>query len=109
MDISNGNTALHTVCQSTRTDALPIVKLLINTGAHIDCLNKHNKTPFDLAKTIPIKTFLQTFQQPSLLKCLCARYIISQGLNYELIWSKETKLNRFLYLHGGTGKQNYID
>ncbi len=109
IDISNGNTVLHTVSQSTKTDALPIVELLINTGAHADCLNKHNKTPFDYAKTPEIKAILQKQQTPSLLKCLCARYIVERELNYELIWPAETNLNNFIYLHGCLRKQNHTN
>ncbi len=109
VDISNGNTALHIVSQSTKTDALPIVELLINSGAHVDCLNKHNKTPWDYAKSIEIKDLLQKHKTPSLLKCLCARYIVTQQINYELIWPSGTKLNNFVYLHGCIGKQNCLD
>jgi ankyrin repeat protein len=104
VDILSGNTALHFVCQSTHTDALPIVKLLINAGAHVDCLNKQNKAPVDSVKITPIKNLLQTYQKPSLLKCRCARYIVAHDLNYELIWPAGTKLNSFLYLHGRIGK-----
>jgi hypothetical protein len=106
VDLSNGNTALHIVSQSDNTDALSIVELLINAGAHVDCLNKYNQTPFDYAKTLEIKTVLQKHQSPLLLKCLCARYIVSQELNYKLIWPEETRLNTFIYLHGGIAKGN---
>ncbi len=109
MDTSNGSTTLHIVSQSTKADALPIVELLINVGAHVDCLNKHNKTPFDYAKATEIKAVLQKYQTPPLLKCLCARQIVAQQLNYELIWPEKTKLNTFIYLHGCIGKQNLND
>jgi len=109
VDISNGNTALHIVSQSTRPDALPIVELLINAGAHVDCLNRHDKTPFDYAKITEIKAILQKHQSPSLLKCHCARLIVTNKLNYELIWPAETKLNIFIYLHGCIKKQNHTD
>jgi len=109
VDISNGNTALHIVSQSTRPDALPIVELLINAGAHVDCLNRHDKTPFDYAKITEIKAILQKHQSPSLLKCHCARLIVTHKLNYELIWPAETKLNIFIYLHGCIKKQNHTD
>jgi hypothetical protein len=109
IDISNGNTALHIVSQSTKTDALLIVELLINAGAHVDCLNKHNKTPLDYAKTTEIKSVLQKQQTPPLLKCLCARQIVAQQLNYQLIWPAKTKLNTFIYLHDCLGKQNHVD
>jgi hypothetical protein len=109
VDISNGNTALHIVSQSTKTDAFPIVRLLINAGAHVDFLNTHDKTPWDYAKSTEIKDLLQKQQTPSLLKCLCARYIVTQQINHELIWPSGTKLNSFIYLHGCIGKQNCLD
>ena len=109
VDISNGNTSLHIVSQSTKADALPIVELLINAGAHVDCLNKHDQTPWDYAKSAEIKDLLQKQQTPSLLKCLCARYIVTKEINYELIWPSGTNLNNFIYLHGCIGKQICID
>ncbi|CAF2826463.1 unnamed protein product [Rotaria sp. Silwood2] len=109
VDTSNGNTALHIIAQSIKTNALPIVKLLIDAGAHADCLNKHNKTPFNCAKDTEIKNILQNHQRPFLLKCLCARYIVEQQLNYQLTWHKGTQLNNFIYLHGCIAKQNNIN
>ncbi len=109
VELSHGNTALHIVSQSTKTDALPIVELLINAGAHVDCLNKHNKTPLNYAKSPEINDLLQRHQTPSLLKCLCARYIVTQQINYELTWPSGTKLNSFIYLHGCIGKPNCTD
>ncbi|CAF0796615.1 unnamed protein product [Adineta steineri] len=100
VDTLGGNTSLHIVSQSEKLDALSIVELLINAGAHLDCLNRYNKTPFDYAKTIEMQTLLQKQQTPSLLKCLCARHIVTQQLQYESIWPAETRLNTFIYLHG---------
>ncbi|CAF3531786.1 unnamed protein product [Adineta steineri] len=100
VDLLDGNTALHIISQSDKLDALSIIELLINAGAHLDCLNKHNKTAFDYAKTIEMQTLLQKQQTPSLLKCLCARHIVTQQLQYESIWPAETRLNTFIYLHG---------
>ncbi|CAF3846181.1 unnamed protein product [Rotaria sordida] len=105
VDESNGNTALHILAHSTKTNALSIIQLLIDTGAHVDCLNKHNKTPYDYAKTTEIKTLLRKHQRPLLLKCLCARYIVEKQLNYTLNWHKGTYLNNFIYLHGCISKQ----
>ncbi|CAF0780577.1 unnamed protein product [Adineta steineri] len=100
VDLLDGNTALHIISQSDKLDALSIIELLINAGAHLDCLNKHNKTPFDYAKTIEMQTLLQKQQTPSLLKCLCARHIVTQQLQYESIWPAKARLNTFIYLHG---------
>lgn len=106
VESSNGDTALHLISRSTKSDALPIVELLINARAHLDCLNKHNKTPIDDAKTPEIKSLLQRQQTPTLLKCLCARFIVRKQLNYQSIWPSESKLNTFIYLHGCIAKQN---
>ncbi|CAF0796473.1 unnamed protein product [Adineta steineri] len=104
VDLLDGNTALHIISQSDKLDALSIIELLINAGAHLDCLNKHNKTAFDYAKTIEMQTLLQKQQTPSLLKCLCARHIVTQQLQYESIWPAKTRLNTFIYLHGCIAK-----
>ena len=80
---------------------------MINVGAHVDCLNRQNKTPFDYAKTPEIINLLSKYQKPLLLKCLCAREIIVKQINYELIWPVETKLNNFIYLHGRLGQENH--
>jgi ankyrin repeat protein len=109
VDRLHGNTALHVVSQSSKTDALPIVELLINAGAHGDCLNKYNKTPFNCAKSVEIKALLEKLQTPSLLKCLCARYIVREQINYELLWPEKTKLNTFIYLHGCIAMQNNVN
>lgn len=105
VDASNGDTALHLISRSTKSDALPIVELLINAQAHLDCLNKHNRTPIDEAKILEIKVFLQKQQTPALLKCLCARYIVQNRLNCDSICSSESKLHKFLHMHGCIAKQ----
>ncbi|UJR37738.1 hypothetical protein I4U23_030433 [Adineta vaga] len=106
VDKSNGNTALHIISQSNRDDALPIAKLLINIGAHIDCLNKHNRTPLGCVTAPEIESFLQSQQILLRLKCLCARHIVNHGINYTLRWPKGTSLNDFIYLHGDIAKKN---
>ncbi|CAF4213744.1 unnamed protein product [Rotaria sp. Silwood2] len=105
VEATSGNSALHISCKNSTIDSLAVVQLLINYGAHIDCMNVHNRTPFDIAEAIPIRTFLKTKQLPSRLKCLCARLILDKQLPYELIWPKETEMNSFLFLHGGLAKR----
>ncbi|CAF3487774.1 unnamed protein product [Rotaria sp. Silwood1] len=105
-EATSGNTALHISCKNSTIDSLAVVQLLLNSGAHIDCMNIHNRTPFDIAQTIPIRTLLKTKQFPSRLKCLCARLVLDKQLPYELIWSNETEMNSFLFLHGGVAKRN---
>ncbi|CAF1011495.1 unnamed protein product [Rotaria sordida] len=104
VEATSGNTALHISCKNSIIDSLAVVQLLINSGAHIDCMNVHDRTPFDIAETNPIRTLLKIKQLPLRLKCLCARRILDKQLPYELIWPKETEMNSFLFLHGGLAK-----
>ncbi|CAF3395735.1 unnamed protein product [Rotaria socialis] len=100
-----GDTALHLISrcsiQDTDMPSEAIAKLLINEGAHADCINKYGETPIDVATNNLIKSLLRLRQSPSLLKCRCARLIIDQKVPYEQLWPKETLLNKFLFLHGG--------
>ena len=101
----NGNTALHIVSQSDPEEAIPIAKYLIDAGAHIDCLNKRNETPFDCATAHEMKWFLQSRGVPLPLKCICARHLANnQHLNYVSRWPLGTPLNTFIYLHGGIAR-----
>ncbi|CAF0969371.1 unnamed protein product [Adineta ricciae] len=101
----NGNTALHIVSQSDSDETIPIAKFLIGAGAHIDCLNKRNETPFDCATTFEMKWFLQSQGVPLRLKCICARHLANnQQLNYLFRWPLRTPLNTFIYLHGGIAR-----
>lgn len=52
----SGDTALHIVSKSTKIEPLTTAKLLIQARAHVDCLNKCNKTPFDCAATLEMKS-----------------------------------------------------
>lgn len=97
-----GNTALHTSCQD---DSLAVVRFLIESGAHVDALNINGQTPLNLAQTNEIQNLLKSKQSPMRLKCLCARMIIREKMPYEFIWSDQTEMNRFLFLHGGLMNQ----
>ena len=109
IDFSHGDTALHLVCRSTKPEALSIVELLLNARAHADCSNKHDKTPLSDAKIPQIKALLQKLQTPSLLKCLSARCIVREQLNYESIWPSGSKFHSFVYLHGCLAQQKHSD
>jgi hypothetical protein len=109
MESVNGNTALHIISSSDTNDSIAVVKLLINSGAHIDCMNKFDQTPLDVAKNVEIRNLLKTKQSPSRLKCLCARLIVAKKLTYELIWPVETEMNIFLFLHGGLAMQHRLN
>ena len=86
IESSYGNTPLHLICQGTE-DRI-IIELLLNSGCHIDCVNKERKSP--------IKS------TPSQLKCLCARIIANQRLNIDILGSSTSVLSKFVLLHGGS-------
>jgi hypothetical protein len=106
MESIYGNTALHISCQD---NSLAVVQYLLDSGAHIDCLNMHQQTPLDIAQTNEIRTLLKSRQIPSRLKCRCARLIIEKQLPYEFLWPEETDMNHFLFLHGGLAKRNEVN
>ena len=97
-----GNTVLHTSCQD---DCLPVVRFLIESGAHIDPVNTNGQTPLNVAQTNEIRTLLKSKQTPARLKCLCARMIVKEKVPYQFIWSDQSEMNRFLFLHGGLMNQ----
>ncbi|CAF4251885.1 unnamed protein product, partial [Rotaria magnacalcarata] len=47
-ELRDGSTALHLACQQSNEPT--IIKCLINTGAHIDCINLHGETPMGYTK-----------------------------------------------------------
>ena len=102
MEYTSGNTALHNSCQD---DALHVVRFLIDSGAHIDSLNTGGQTPMELAHSNEIRILLKLKQTPLHLKCLCARLIVKKKMPYQFIWSEESKMNRFLFLHGAVTNQ----
>jgi len=80
--------------------------LLIQFGAHIDCVNRYDQTPLDITQLDEVWNLLKVKQLPSRLKCLCARMVVEKQLPYELIWPKETEMNTFLFLHDSLAKQS---
>jgi hypothetical protein len=106
MESISGNTALHISCQD---DSFAVVQCLIDSGAHIDSMNMHRQTPFDLAQTNQIRTLLKSKQTPLRLKCRCARLIVEKQIPYEFLWPEETDTNYFLFLHGGLAKRNEVN
>ncbi|CAF4796701.1 unnamed protein product [Rotaria sp. Silwood1] len=104
------DTALHVISRcskrDTNTNPVAIVELLINAGAHVDCVNQYGETPLSVAIRNEIKDFLRLKQIPSSLKCLCARLIAKHQLAYECLWPTQTPLNTFVLLHGGLGREH---
>ncbi|CAF2704452.1 unnamed protein product [Rotaria sp. Silwood2] len=97
------DTALHLVSRSskqdTNADSLTIIKVLLNEGAHVDCMNENGQTPLAVAKQSQIQNLLQSKQSPPRLKCLCTRLVVDQKLDYERLWPVQTHLYSFILLH----------
>ncbi len=109
VDRVRGDTALHRIVSSvTGVNAIPIIELLIDAGAHIDCVNNYEQTPVDVATMTETRFLLQSKQRPPRLKCLCARLITAQQLNYDFLWPPNTTLNRFVLLHGDLSRKHVI-
>ncbi len=109
VDRVHGDTALHRIASSaTGVNAIAIIELLINAGAHIDCVNCYEEMPVDTATMNEIRFLLQSKQRPPSLKCLCARLITAQQLNYDSLWPPHTALNRFVLLHGDLSRKHVI-
>ena len=94
----NGNTALHTICK--RTEDPTIIKLLLNAGCHIDCVNKYGKTPLDYVIHQDTKALFMPTSTPGHLKCLCARVIANTDLNTTIFGPSTSVLNKFIIMHG---------
>ena len=92
----------------TGINAVKIIELLINAGAHIDCVNNYDETPLDVAMITETRSLLQSMYRPSRLKCLCARLITTEQLNYDSMWPAETALNRFIVLHGDLSRKHIL-
>ncbi|CAF2743786.1 unnamed protein product [Rotaria sp. Silwood2] len=104
-----GDTALHRIARSwTDVNAIPIIEFLINAGAHIDCLNNYKQMPINVAKTTAVRSLLQSKQRLLRLKCLCARLITNQQINYDSVWPVHTALNRFIVLHGDLSRKHEL-
>ncbi|CAF5010358.1 unnamed protein product [Rotaria sp. Silwood1] len=109
VDRISGNTALHRIASSwTEVNAIAIIDLLINAGAHIDCINNYNEMPINVAKTTKVRSLLQSKQKPPRLKCLCARLITNQQINYDSVWPVQTALNRFVVMHGDLSRKHVL-
>ncbi len=99
MESSDGNTPLHIICANTRDRK--IIKLLLNAGCHMDCVNKDGHTPVDYVKDKETRALLIPKPIPSNLKCLCARIIANKQLNTECLGVSRSNLNKFIIMHGG--------
>ena len=85
--------------QSTNTklgDMKRIFKLLVNAGAHLDAIAE-GKTPEDCAEHDKLKSLFRIHPTQLNLKCICARMIQKNQLNYTDCISK--RLQSFVELH----------
>lgn len=86
----NQNTPLHILVQSTPTlDVLIIIDILCKSGAHLDHVNNKGQIPLDL---IPIYhhdiiQYLKEKMGVKRLKCICARLIQKECLEYQEVLS----------------------
>lgn len=97
---SNKNTPLHVLAgQIPSSNVLKIIDLLCNAGAHLDYVNRNEKTPVEsvpLYHPMMIEN-LKKKMDISRLKCLCARVIRQQNFSIENILS--TSLVSFVQIH----------
>jgi hypothetical protein len=109
VDRVRGDTALHRIASSvTGVNGIAIVQLLIDAGAHIDCVNNKDQTAADVATMTDIRSLLQSKQRPSRLKCLCARLIVTHQLSYDSVYPSHSALNRFIVLHGDLSRKHVL-
>ncbi|CAF2832718.1 unnamed protein product [Rotaria sp. Silwood2] len=101
---SFGNTPLHIICK--RNGDQKIIKLLLNSGCHMDCVNKGGKIPLDYVNNKEIKALFTTKPTPDPLKCLCARIIANKRLNTGTSSALTSALKKFVFLHGSLRTQS---
>ncbi|UJR12188.1 hypothetical protein I4U23_016365 [Adineta vaga] len=88
------DTPLHTICK--RDQNKKIIKLLLNSGCHMDCVNKSGKIPLDYINDKKIQTLFTT---PFPLKCLCARIIVNKSFYTTILNTLTSTLKKFIFLH----------
>jgi len=83
---SNKNTPLHILVQSSLTfDVIGIINILCDSGAHLDHVNNNGQIPLDLIPTFQkeIIQYLKEKMGIRRLKCICARLIQKECLEYQ--------------------------
>jgi len=97
---SNKNTPLHIIVQNSSTfDVIVIINILCNSGAHLDHVNNKGQIPLDLLSRFQneIIQYLKEKMGVSQLKCICARLIQKECLEYQKFFS--TSLVNFIQKH----------
>lgn len=96
---SSGQRPLHIIAKASNIDcAVRIVKILLEAGAHTDCLDSNGFLPEQRARSIEIESLLRSTRTHS-LKCLCAHLILSKKLHYQL--HLPSSLIDFVRMHKG--------
>jgi ankyrin repeat protein len=98
VETSMNNTALHLLCHQSENQTM--IKLILDAGAHVDCMNRNGLTPFSYTDCQQTKALLKLKSTPASLKCLCARIIADRRLNTNNFGPSTSKLNMFIALHG---------
>ena len=82
---SHHNTPLHIIAKSNISDfeiQREIIKCLIENGAHLDVRNTDDETAVDVSSSSIAEDFIKAHMKLS-LKCLTARVIVNNGIEYE--------------------------
>ncbi|CAF2867396.1 unnamed protein product [Rotaria sp. Silwood2] len=103
IESSFGNTPLHIICKRNRD--LKIIKLLLNFGCHMDCVDKDGRIPLDYVYDKDFKALCTTNSTPDRLKCLCARIIVKKRLNISTSSTLTSSLKKFVFLHDSLRSQ----
>ena len=96
-ELSFGDTLLHVICKRNKDPK--IIKLLLNCGSHIDCVNEAGEIPLDYLDEQQIKAIFTTRPTPHRLKCLCARMIVNKSFNIDTSSALTSTLKKFVLLH----------
>ena len=76
---------------------IPVIRLLLDANAHIDCINSKGYLPEQIAWRLEIRQVLQANRKLS-LKCQCARLINLKTVSYMNYLS--SNLIAFVRMHG---------
>ncbi|CAF1254920.1 unnamed protein product [Adineta ricciae] len=91
------DTPLRIICKRNRNPQ--IIKLLLNSGCHIDSVNKDGQIPFEYVNDKEIQALFPTKLISVPLKCLCARIIAQNHLNTIYLSLFPSTLKKFVFLH----------
>ncbi len=88
---SNQNTPLHIIVQNHFTfDVIVIIDILCDSGAHLDSVNNQGQIPIELISVFENEIIQHLTEKMGVkrLKCICARLIRKESLEYQELFSK---------------------